>query len=110
MCGAAIKQKSDIAIYEYNNNSLNAAIQNNNNIKLIDIREPFEFSLQHNKQFSCNVPLTRLVQFVRENQYNKQQEIVLICRSGSRSHIAAKALSRLGFDHVGHLSGGYALQ
>jgi cysteine sulfinate desulfinase/cysteine desulfurase-like protein/glyoxylase-like metal-dependent hydrolase (beta-lactamase superfamily II)/rhodanese-related sulfurtransferase len=110
MCGASIKQNNDVAIYEYNSNSLRAAMQNNIHIKLIDIREPYEFSFQHNTQFSCNVPLTRLVQFVRENQYKKQQEIVLICRSGSRSYIAAKALSRLGFDHVGHLSGGYALQ
>jgi rhodanese-related sulfurtransferase len=110
MCGASIKHNNDIAVYEYNNDSLHAAMLNNNHIKLIDIREPYEFSFQHDKQFSCNVPLARLVQFVRENQFEKQQEIVLICRSGSRSYVAAKALSRLGFSHVGHLSGGYALQ
>jgi rhodanese-related sulfurtransferase len=110
MCGASIKHNNDIAVYEYNNDSLHAAMLNNNHIKLIDIREPYEFTFQHDKQFSCNVPLARLVQFVKENQYEKQQEIVLICRSGSRSYVAAKALSRLGFSHVGHLSGGYALQ
>jgi len=98
-----------IFVHEYNSVSLAAAVKKSSTIKLIDIREPHEYALQHDKKFTCNVPLTRLVQFVQEHQQDKKQALVLVCRSGSRSYLAAKALSRLGFDNVGHLTGGYAL-
>ena len=78
-------------------------------MKLIDIREPHEYVLQHDKKFTHNVPLTRLVHFVEKQQQHKDQELVLVCRSGSRSQLAAQALARLGFENVGHLKGGYAL-
>ena len=80
-----------------------------NNIRLIDLRETHEYALQHDKNFENNVPLTRLVDFVHQHQHNKQQQFVLVCRSGSRSQLAAQAFLRLGFEHVGHLKGGYAL-
>ena len=109
MCGALMNDCSTLSIQEYNSQSLTEAVQNSKDIKLIDIREPYEYLLQHDEKFTNNVPLTRLVQFVQENQQDKAQELVLVCRSGSRSHLAAQALARLGFDHVGHLKGGYAL-
>jgi cysteine sulfinate desulfinase/cysteine desulfurase-like protein/glyoxylase-like metal-dependent hydrolase (beta-lactamase superfamily II)/rhodanese-related sulfurtransferase len=109
MCGALMDECSKLSVREYNSQSLTEAVQKSEHIKLIDIREPHEYSLQHDAKFTNNVPLTRLVQFVQENQQDKAQELVLVCRSGSRSHLAAQALARLGFDHVGHLKGGYAL-
>ncbi|MFQ3266524.1 MAG: cysteine desulfurase [Colwellia sp.] len=113
MCGALNSTLGDtcqkIFVHEYNSVSLTAAVKKSSTIKLIDIREPHEYALQHDKKFTRNVPLTRLVQFVQEHQQDKKQALVLVCRSGSRSHLAAKALSRLGFENVGHLTGGYAL-
>ncbi|MFT4790363.1 MAG: cysteine desulfurase, partial [Paraglaciecola sp.] len=44
-----------------------------------------------------------------QHKHNKQQPLVLVCRTGSRSQLAAQTLLRLGFEHVGHLKGGYAL-
>lgn len=99
----------EITVGEYNSASLTKAIKKSSNIKLIDIREPHEYALQHDKKFTHNVPLTRLVQFVQEHQQHKEQELVLVCRSGGRSQLAAQALSRLGFAKVSHLTGGYAL-
>lgn len=119
MCGAlvdniatdigscAIEASSKETIHEYNRASLTAAAVNSN-IKLIDIREPHEYALQHDDKFTHNVPLTRLVQFVQEHQHSKAQPLALICRSGSRSQLAAQALVRLGFINVGHVKGGYA--
>lgn len=96
-------------VREYNSTSLANAVKKPTNMKLIDIREPHEYALQHDKKFTHNVPLSRLVHFVEKQQLHKEQELVLVCRSGSRSQLAAQALARLGFKNVGHLKGGYAL-
>jgi cysteine sulfinate desulfinase/cysteine desulfurase-like protein/glyoxylase-like metal-dependent hydrolase (beta-lactamase superfamily II)/rhodanese-related sulfurtransferase len=109
MCGALIGDCQKVSVREYDTATLAQAMLQSGNIRLIDIREPHEYSLQHDERFESNVPLTKLVQFVQEHQQNKKEHLVLICRSGSRSHIAAQALGRLGFEHVGHLKGGYAL-
>ena len=109
ICGALTGSCNKLQMNEYNSASLAHAMTVKKNIKLIDIREPHEYVLQHDIQFNNNVPLTRLVQFIDENKHDKAGEIVLLCRSGSRSHVAAQALMRLGFENVGHLKGGYAL-
>jgi rhodanese-related sulfurtransferase len=109
MCGALIGDCQKGAVREYNSSSLAKALEQSNQIGLIDLREPYEYALQHDKNFGNNVPLTRLVDFVQKHKHNKQQQLVLVCRSGSRSQLAAQALLRLGFEDVGHLKGGYAL-
>jgi cysteine sulfinate desulfinase/cysteine desulfurase-like protein/glyoxylase-like metal-dependent hydrolase (beta-lactamase superfamily II)/rhodanese-related sulfurtransferase len=109
MCGALNGACQKVIVREYDSVSLAEAVKGSSTMKLIDIREPHEYSLQHDEKFTCNVPLTRLVQFVQEQKKDKNQELVLVCRSGSRSQLAAQALGRLGFENVGHLKGGYAL-
>jgi len=109
MCGALIGNCQKTHLHEYDSRSLAKALEQPNNIRLIDLRETHEYALQHDKNFENNVPLTRLVDFVHQHQHNKQQQFVLVCRSGSRSQLAAQAFLRLGFEHVGHLKGGYAL-
>ncbi|MCC4834177.1 aminotransferase class V-fold PLP-dependent enzyme [Shewanella sp. 10N.7] len=109
MCGALTdSQLAGQAIVEYNHQSLNYALANDE-VTLIDIREPHEYALQHTEDSSENVPLTRLVQFIQQQQQQKHHKWVLVCRSGSRSFVAAQAMHRLGFDNVAHLKGGYAL-
>ncbi|MCL1056716.1 aminotransferase class V-fold PLP-dependent enzyme [Shewanella gelidimarina] len=109
MCGAIIGNGDKSKIKEYDAMSLKAAMRQDHNVKIIDIREPHEYALNHSQQSSQNVPLTRLVQFMQEHQNNKNEQWVLVCRSGSRSMIAAQAMHRLGFEQVSHLKGGYAL-
>ncbi|MBQ4863880.1 aminotransferase class V-fold PLP-dependent enzyme [Pseudoalteromonas sp. MMG013] len=109
MCGAFIEPCSRVKVSEYDSDSLAVRMQSHHNIKLIDIREPHEYALSHDQSFNNNVPLTRLANFIAQQSYKKGEEIILVCRSGSRSQVAANALTRLGFEHVGHLKGGYAL-
>ncbi|MGB0835038.1 MAG: aminotransferase class V-fold PLP-dependent enzyme [Psychrobium sp.] len=109
ICGAFVGECQKQKMNEYDSESLARVMQSEHAIKLIDIREPHEYALEHDASFDENVPLTRFVQFINENKHNKNSEIVLLCRSGSRSHVAAQALIRLGFENVGHLKGGYAL-
>ena len=109
MCGALIGDGQTASVREYNSHSLAEALKQPNNIKFIDLRESYEYALQHDKNFENNVPLTQLVEFMHQHKHNKQQQLVLVCRSGGRSQLAAQTLLRLGFENVGHLKGGYAL-
>ncbi|WP_144212578.1 aminotransferase class V-fold PLP-dependent enzyme [Shewanella donghaensis] len=109
LCGALPANASSAhCITEYNADSLNTALSQHQ-VTLIDIREPHEYALQHTTSSSENVPLTRLVQFIQQHQHEKHKPWVLVCRSGSRSMVAAQAMQRLGFDNIAHLKGGYAL-
>jgi cysteine desulfurase len=109
MCGALIDDSPKVAVHEYTSRSLTKALEQPNSIMLIDLRESYEYTLQHDEHFKNNVPLTQLVEFANQHKHSKQQPLVLVCRTGSRSQLAAQTLLRLGFEHVGHLKGGYAL-
>ena len=109
MCGALTGCTQRHHFIELNKDTLHTHLETHQNVQLIDIREPHEYALSHAQQFDKNVPLTRLADFIAEQKPHKSQPLVLVCRSGSRSSVAAQALSRLGFDQVAHLKGGYAL-
>ena len=109
MCGAFNNACTKHKLHEYDAPELKEKLSCDSKVKLIDIREPHEYALNHNQEFDMNVPLTRLTDFICQQSGDKSQELILVCRSGSRSQVAAQALARLGFNHVGHLKGGYAL-
>lgn len=74
-------------------------------ITLIDVREPAEFAKEH----IPGATLVSLSQFdVRKIPQASEMPLVLYCRSGHRSAIAAQKLFGAGFDSVTHLSGGLA--
>ncbi|TMN91371.1 aminotransferase class V [Pseudoalteromonas phenolica] len=109
MCGALTGCTQKHHFIELNKDTLQTHLETHQNVQLIDIREPHEYALNHAQQFDKNVPLTRLADFIAAQKPHKSQPLVLVCRSGSRSSVAAQALARLGFDQVAHLKGGYAL-
>ncbi len=74
---------------------------------LLDVREPAEFSMLHIPG-SINVPRGTLEQST-EWEYDetvpqlvtgREREIVLVCRSGKRSILAADVMQQLGFTNV----------
>ena len=80
---------------------------------LLDVREPAEFALLHLRH-SINVPRGVLEQSC-EWDYDetvpalaagREQEIVVICRTGKRSALAADAMLRMGFGNVVSLKTG----
>ena len=76
-----------------------------NQITLVDVREPSEFTgdLGHVPGAQL-VPINTLVD--RTATWDRDQQIVLICRSGGRSARAATELSKRGFRHLYNLRGG----
>jgi len=84
---------------------------------VVDVREPQEFVLFKDwdalglKETPRNIPLSRFVNFMGEliAAQKPDQEVLLICKSGTRSFQAAKSLRSLGFTRVWNLDGGVAL-
>jgi rhodanese-related sulfurtransferase len=72
-------------------------------VTLIDVREPGEFAGEH----IPGATLVALSQFdPRKIPQTEDTQLVLYCRSGNRSAIAAQKLFDAGFESVTHLSYG----
>lgn len=69
---------------------------------LIDVRTPGEFASQ-SVPGSTNYPLDQIEKMVAEAEINKDQPILLFCRSGRRSGIATSNLKSLGYEQVYNL-------
>ena len=74
-------------------------------INLIDVREPAEYA-----EFNIGGKLIPLGQIqamqIDEIEALKVEEVILYCRSGSRSMIACLFLDTLGFQNTKNLTGG----
>ncbi len=66
----------------------------------IDVREPFEFATGHVKG-AINIPPSRLMAGdKRLNDIPKDAEIILYCRSGSRSGVSAHIMKSMGYTNI----------
>jgi len=94
---------------------LEEKLKNNPGITLVDIREPYEFDVMH-LDGSINVPRGVLEsacdwgyeETVPELACCRQKEVILICRSGNRSALAAYTMQLMGFENVTSLKTGLA--
>jgi len=72
------------------------------NLFLLDVRDEYEYEISNiGGQL---IPLPELPKRVNELDIN--QQIVTICKMGSRGKKAAQVLNKAGFPHVWNLSGG----
>ncbi|MFB5663549.1 sulfurtransferase TusA family protein [Alteribacillus sp. HJP-4] len=81
---------------EASNEELNKK-KGNSEIIILDVREPAEYSFAHIPG-AVSIPLGELE--ARINELNKDKEIYVLCRTGSRSSMAAHMLKDNGFDKV----------
>jgi len=73
------------------------------NSLIIDIREIYEEPDLDIENMN-RIPLSQLEYFLKE--YDKNQEIILICSRGNRSKSAAEYLVKCGFNNISHLQNG----
>lgn len=92
---------------------LEEKLQENPDLILLDVREPDEFAALHIKG-SLNVP-RGILESACDWDYDetepvlaagREREIVVICRSGNRSVLAAHTMQRMGFKKVVSLKTG----
>jgi rhodanese-related sulfurtransferase/TusA-related sulfurtransferase len=67
------------------------------NIVVLDVREAAEYAFNHIPN-AVSIPLGELDS--RMDQLNKEDEIYVVCRTGSRSDLAAQKLTENGFTKV----------
>lgn len=74
-------------------------------LNLIDVREPHE-----NDEFNIGgklIPVGNIQSMqIEEIEDLRNEEVILYCRSGNRSGIAAMVLDQLGFRNTKNLTGG----
>ncbi|QQS28727.1 MAG: rhodanese-like domain-containing protein [Sphingobacteriales bacterium] len=73
-------------------------------IIIIDVREPHEFA-----DFNIGgqlIPLGKFADHLDEFEEHKEDEIILYCRSGKRSHTAKEIMIAQGFTKPRNLLGG----
>ncbi|MEM9327383.1 MAG: rhodanese-like domain-containing protein [Bacteroidota bacterium] len=78
--------------------------ENREALHVIDVREEWEYD--EINIGAMNIPLHSLPSRLTEIERWKDQEIILHCKSGSRSKQAQKFLIRQGFLHTRSLNGG----
>lgn len=67
---------------------------------IIDVREPFEFATGHVKG-AINIPPSKLMSGDKKlNDIPKDAEIILYCRSGSRSGVSAHIMKSMGYTNI----------
>jgi rhodanese-related sulfurtransferase len=92
---------------------LEERIQNNPELLIVDVREPEEFAAMH-IDGSINVPRGILEsacewdyeETVPELVQAREREVVVVCRSGYRSVLAAHSMNVLGYNDVVSLKTG----
>lgn len=72
-------------------------------IKVIDVREPFEYEIARVEGVPL-LPMSQLQQ--RFTELDPNQQYYLLCKVGARSHSAAEFLREQGFKYVKNVTGG----
>ncbi len=81
-----------------------ATVRARGKARLIDVREASELATDGFIAGIEHVPLATIE--TKARTWNKDEDIILICRSGNRSGRAADALVRMGFRRVMNMVGG----
>jgi sulfur-carrier protein adenylyltransferase/sulfurtransferase len=85
--------------------ALKARLDRGEAVTIIDVREPYEWEIGNLGEFGARlVPLEELPELMKD--LDPGEDIVLQCRSGSRSARATKYMRQRGFRNVHNLRGG----
>jgi rhodanese-related sulfurtransferase len=87
-----------------NATELVSRLQNGDVINLLDVREPIEYATYNIG--GQNIPLSTLPTALNRINYNKNDEIVVICKVGLRSQTATTLLNQSGYINARNLTGG----
>ncbi len=75
-------------------------------LKVLDVRTPMEFKMGHIPG-AVNIDITDRSFADKIGKLNKTVPYLIYCRSGVKSMSAARHMSKLGFEEMYNLKGGY---
>ncbi|MDD5271434.1 MAG: rhodanese-like domain-containing protein [Methylovulum sp.] len=104
-----IQEFFDTAFKKFANISplLAVAKMNEENVVIIDVREPLEFTESHIAD-ARNTPLSKLAEHLPSLEAYKKTPVLVACQTGARSATAGKQLAKAGFEQVFVITGGMA--
>ncbi|MEJ8547606.1 rhodanese-like domain-containing protein [Brevibacillus borstelensis] len=93
---------SDQGVKEMTPQELMEKLAAKEELQVVDVREVEEWNAGHIKEAKL-IPLGFLPH--RVDELDKEVPVVLVCRSGARSHMATEYLTNLGFDAANMVGG-----
>jgi len=102
LLSAKIEYGAKMNIPEISVHELKALLDANEDVFILDVRNPNEFAICHLN--GTLIPMNELPS--RMNELNPEQRIVVHCHAGGRSRRAVEFLSQHGFKNVANLRGG----
>lgn len=96
---------SQDAVEQISVTELKKAIDNSQKPILLDVREPHELDICK-LDYTIHIPLGELRFRLDELEDYKDRQIVVYCRSGRRSLLAAEFMKEEGFSRAANLKGG----
>jgi rhodanese-related sulfurtransferase/TusA-related sulfurtransferase len=79
------------------NEELDQKLKETNDLVIVDVRESAEYAFDHIPN-AISIPLDELES--RLNEFKKEDELFVICRTGNRSDLASQKLAENGFVNV----------
>lgn len=79
-------------------------IDNEQDYIIVDVRRPDEFEIEHIPN-AINVPLEDIEDIAEEELPNKNKLLLVYCRSGRRSKMAAGILETIGYTNIKEFGG-----
>lgn len=73
-------------------------------VQILDVREPYEWEAGHIEE-AIHVPLGQLMAGDEKAQLDRERPVVVVCKTGNRSELAALMLQARGYD-AHNLEGG----
>jgi sulfur-carrier protein adenylyltransferase/sulfurtransferase len=93
------------AIPQITPEELKQRLDDGDKLVLVDVREPFEWDIANLSEYGAQlIPLDQVVD--RRGEIDRSAEVVVYCRSGSRSAGAVRQLRTHGFERIWNLKGG----
>lgn len=97
-----IIEKQDVQFKILTSDEL-AAVLEKKDFFFINVHIPYEGEIKNTDVF---IPYDKIAENIDKLPKDKNIKIVLYCRSGRMSEIAAKELIKLGYTNISHLEGG----
>lgn len=96
---SAQKKETTMAYEQISQKEAKSLMDNNKNIVILDVRTKKEFDEGHIKG-AINIPVETIGSIPPAQLRDKKQIILVYCRSGRRSKMAAQKLGTIGYENV----------
>ena len=104
MLQSLFRSRTSFQVEQVSAQQLHGMMNGEKKLLVVDVRSPHEYEWDGHISGSRLLPMSVLME--RVGELPKDQDIVFVCRSGSRSYVVCEQLKRLGYENVKNFQGG----